>query len=136
MHNFTLHLSTKLYFGIDEEKKIGEIIKNYGFKNILIFGGEHSLIKSGLLSLVEQKLNKNGIKYHIYKGITPNPEIKFVREAPDCQKEKIDFILAIGGGSVIDVAKVVSVAYYYDGDPLDFNAHKTEAKNALPLGVF
>lgn len=136
MHNFTLHLSTKLYFGIDEEKKIGEIIKNYGFKNILIFGGEHSLIKSGLLSLVEQKLNEKGIKYHIYKGITPNPEIKFVREAlAIAKKEKIDFILAIGGGSVIDVAKVVSVAYYYDGDPLDFNAHKTEAKKALPLGV-
>ncbi|HKM02967.1 MAG TPA: iron-containing alcohol dehydrogenase [Bacilli bacterium] len=136
MNNFVFHLSTKLYFGDNQEHKVGQIIKEYGFHKVLILGGENSLIKSGLLALVEEKLTENKIKYHIYKGITPNPEIKYVIEAlAIAKKEKIDFILAIGGGSVIDVAKVVSVAYFYDGHPLDFNKHLVEPKQALPLGV-
>jgi len=136
MDNFTFHVRTKLFFGDDQQLKIGEIIKDYGFKKVLIVGGEKSLIKNGLLALVESKLNENMIEYVIYKGVSPNPEIKFVREALKLAKEaQIDFILALGGGSVIDVAKVVSVSYFYDGDPLDFNAHKTVPKKALPLGV-
>lgn len=136
MNNFTFHLSTKLYFGEDQEKRIGEILDNYGFKNVLIVGGQHTLIKSGLLAIVEQSLKEKKIKYHIYRGITPNPEIRFVKEALEIAKQQeIDMILAIGGGSVIDVAKVVSVNYFYNGDPLDFNSHKAEPKKALPIGV-
>lgn len=136
MNNFTFHLSTKLFFGDNQELKVGEIIANYGFKNILICGGEHSLIRSGLLSVVETSLKEKGIRYHIYRGITPNPEIRFVNEALEIAKtQNIDFILAIGGGSVIDVAKVVSVNFYHTGDTLDFNAHRAEPQKALPLGV-
>ena len=136
MHNFELHLKTKLYFGEDQESKVGEIIKQYGFKNVLIFGGQTSLIKSGLLATVEKQLSDHGIQFHCYLGIRPNPEIIYVREALKLAREQhIDFILAIGGGSVIDVAKTVAVAYDYEGDPLDFNAHKVKAKGAIPIGV-
>lgn len=136
MNNFTFHLSTKLYFGEDQEKRIGEIIESHGYKNVLIVGGEHTLIRSGLLAIVEASLREKKIKYHIYRGITPNPEIRFVTEALELAKQQeVELILAIGGGSVIDVAKVVAVNYYYNGDPLDFNAHKVEPKKALPVGV-
>ncbi|HZJ89709.1 MAG TPA: iron-containing alcohol dehydrogenase [Bacilli bacterium] len=136
MHNFEFHLRTKLYFGRDEHLKIGEIIKGYGFSSVLILIGERHVKETGLLDKVSDLLGKNGIKYTVYGGITPNPEIKFVREATRiAQKEAVDLILAIGGGSVIDVAKTVSASYYYKGDPFDFCTKTATVEKALPLGV-
>lgn len=136
MNNFTLHLSTKIFFGDGHEKEVGKIIRDYGFENILVVAGQSSVFRSGLYDIVENSLNDYGIKHHLYKGITPNPEINYVREALDiARSEKIDFILAIGGGSVIDVAKLVAVAFFHHGDPLDFNRHIVEPKASIPLGV-
>ena len=136
MKNFTLHLSTKLFFGDDQEHKIGQIIDDYGFENVLIVCGQSSVFKSGLIDIVIDSLVKKNIRYHLYRGVTPNPEILFVNEALAlARQEKIDFILAVGGGSVIDVAKLVAVGYFYQGDPLDFNRHLVEAKASIPLGV-
>lgn len=136
MKNFTLHLNTKLFFGEGYEQEVGSIIKGYGFTNILIIVGQSSVFKSGLLDSVKHSLEASAIRYHIYQGVTPNPEIHFVNEALAlARKEAIEMILAIGGGSVIDVAKLVAVSFDYEGDPLDYNRHLVEAKTALPLGV-
>ena len=136
MNNFEFHLRTKLYFGEDEHLRIGEIIKSYRFSNVLILVGQSHARKTGLLETVTNLLIKNKIKYEIYEGISPNPEIKYAVEAKTIAKAmKSDLILAIGGGSVIDIAKLVSASYDYDGDLFDICTKKVPVTKALPLGV-
>lgn len=136
MDNFVLSLPTKLYFGEDEHLKIGNIVKDYGFRKVLLMYGQNSVIKTGILSDVVTSLVEAKIHVIHYGGISPNPEIKYVREALRLAKDhKVDLLLALGGGSVIDVAKIVSIAYDYEGDPLDFLLYKVAPSKALPLGV-
>lgn len=134
MIDFNFISPTKIYFGKDKEFLTGEILKNYGFKNIMIVIGQGSVKKSGLLDKVINTLVD--IDYIILSGVRPNPRIELVREGVKLAKErKIDCVLAIGGGSTIDTAKSIAVSYFYDGDPYDFNCYKAVPKKALPIGV-
>ena len=136
MIDFDLSIKTKIYFGPDKEKKIGEILLSYDLHKILVVIGQGSVRKSGLLTTVIKSLETSGIKYQLLEGVRPNPEIEFVKEGIKIAKEyNPDLILAIGGGSVIDTAKCIAVNYFYDGDPFDFNAHKAKPEKALPVGV-
>lgn len=136
MLNFDFELKTKLYFGRDEHLRIGEIIKEGGYQKILIIIGEGHVMRTGLLKQVTELLAEHKIHYDIYEGVTPNPEIEDAREATKLAKEKqIDLVLAIGGGSVIDVGKLVAASYYYDGDPFDIVKKTATIQKALPLGV-
>ena len=136
MIDFDFSLKTKLYFGADKEKEIGNILCEFGFKRILIVTGQGSVRKSGLLDLVVDKIKEKKLAYEILEGVRPNPTIDFVVEGLKVAKEfKPDVLLAIGGGSVIDTAKLIAVDYYYDGDPFDFNNHKAKPTKALPVGV-
>lgn len=136
MKNFDFVSPTKIYFGPDKEQEVGSILNERGATNILIVIGKNSVVKSGLLEKVVVSLGQFHLKYEILRGVRVNPTFDLVNEGLRiCREKKIDFILAIGGGSVIDTAKCIAANYYYSGNITDFNMHKAEVKQALPVGV-
>lgn len=136
MDKFNLVLPTELIFGNGRHHEIAEIVKRYEKKNVLIMYGESFAVRSGLLEVVTTLFDEHEIDYVLFGGITPNPEVYYVREAKQIALDyQVDLILAIGGGSVIDVAKSVAVNVYYDGDALDFNRRTVKPTKALPIGV-
>ena len=136
MIDFNYEVKTKIYFGRDKEKQIGEILLSYKVNKVLIVIGMGSVKKTGLLDVVINSLEKNVIKYQILEGVRPNPTIDFVKENLKLVREFApDMILAIGGGSVMDTAKLLAADYYYEGDPFDFNMGKAKPQKALPVGV-
>ena len=136
MIDFDFVSPTKIFFGRGKEAKAGEILRSYGAKNVLIVYGSDRVRMSGLLGTVEASILSNGISYRELNGIRPNPTAEKVREGVAlARKEEVDYVLAIGGGSVIDTAKAISVGFYYDGDPFDFNLKKLTPEKALPIGV-
>lgn len=136
MNNFIFHAPTKIIFGKETEKQVGGIVAEYGYKKVLVHYGQGSIKNSGLLDRVLNSLKESNIQYILFGGVQPNPEIDMVREAVSlCQREKIELILAIGGGSVIDSAKLIGAGFYYSGDPLDIAMHKHTVTKTLPVGV-
>ena len=134
--NFTYYSPTKIYFGVNEEEKIGSIIKEYGFKKIFLHYGTGSIKKTGLYKKIIDSLDESRINYVELGGVEPNPDITLVRKGIDlCKKENVDFILAVGGGSVIDSAKSIASSVLVDIDPLDLTLHLREVTKALPIGV-
>ena len=136
MIDFNLGIKTKIYFGPDKEDLIGDILSDENIKRVLIIIGQGSVKNSGLLTKVIGKLEDRNIKYLVLEGVRPNPDIEFIREnIYQVREYQPELILAIGGGSVIDTAKLIAVDYYYDGDVFDFNLHKAKPTKALPVGV-
>ena len=136
MKNFNFVSPTKIYFGKDTQFEIGKILAEYHAKNILIVIGKNSVIKSGLLEAVTKELDKVKINHHLLQGVRANPSFDLVKEGVEIVKQNnIDFVLAIGGGSVIDTAKCIAVNYDNNGDIKDFNFHIREVTHALPIGV-
>lgn len=136
MQDFIYYSPTKIYFGPSYLDQIGKIINEYGYKNILLVYGSTSAIKSGLLSKLENLISAEGIKVTLLGKVKPNPSLKKVEEGLAIAKDKnIDFILAVGGGSVIDTAKAIACGFYYDGPVWDFSIHKVTPKNALKIGT-
>lgn len=124
---------TKLYIGAEEER-VGEIISSYGYKNVLFVYGKSSIKLSGLYDKVISSLKKSSLNVIEAFGVEPNPKVDFIRNVLD-KNYDIDFILAVGGGSVIDTAKSIAVSYKKNIDPWEFNAKTKEATSALPIGV-
>lgn len=136
MINFEFISPTKIFFGENQEENIGKIIKNYGFKNILFHYGTSSIFKTGLYDKVVKSLNENNINFIPLGGVTPNPKISLVREGVKIVKENnIEFILAVGGGSVIDSAKAISHGAKVDFDPWKFFTQEEKSISCLPVGV-
>lgn len=136
MENFIYDVPTRVYFGKDQELKVGEIIKEYGGRKVLIHYGGGSAVRSGLIGRVEECLKAEGIEYVLLGGVQPNPEIKMVRKGIElCQKEGVDFILAVGGGSVMDSAKdIANGVANPDVDVWDFSMGKAQPRKTLPKG--
>lgn len=136
MIDFNFYSPTKIVFGKNKEETIGDLVKEFDFKRILIVIGRGSVKSSGLLDRVLKKLDEAGVYYSILSGVRANPEIALCKEGIlKAREEKIDSILAIGGGSVIDTAKNIAAGFYHDGDSFDFNRHLVTPKKALPVGV-
>ncbi|MCL2376574.1 MAG: iron-containing alcohol dehydrogenase [Defluviitaleaceae bacterium] len=136
MQNFAFKRPTEYYFGKDAEAKTGEMLKKYGASKVLVHYGMGSVVKSGLLSRVEESINAAGIGYVMLGGVQPNPVDTLVYEGIDlCRKEGVDFVLAVGGGSVIDSAKAIAAGTVYDGDFWDFHGKKVEITKALPVAT-
>lgn len=136
MIDFNFVSPTKVFFGKDKEKQIGDICKEFHFKRVLIIIGKSSVKKSGLLNTVIEQLDAKKIDHFLLEGVRANPEITLCRHGINVAKNnEIDSILAIGGGSVIDTAKNIAAGFYYKGDSFDFNMHKAQPKKALPIGV-
>ncbi len=109
MLNFVYETPTKVYFGKDEELNVGKIIAEFNPQKVLIHFGGQSAVKSGLIEKVETCLREEKIEYIKLGGVKPNPELSLVREGVElCRKEGVDFILAVGGGSVMDSSKAIA----------------------------
>lgn len=123
---------TKLYFDKPEEE-VGNIIKELGYKNVLFVYGKGSIKNNGLYDRVIKSFKDNNINYYEEGGVEANPKVEFIRNVIK-KNYDIDFILAVGGGSVIDSAKSIAVTYNTNIDPWDFNSKKEVPKVALPIG--
>ncbi|MDA3847151.1 MAG: iron-containing alcohol dehydrogenase [Vallitaleaceae bacterium] len=135
MDNFTFYSPTYFVFGKDEENKTGSLVKRFGGSKVLIHYGGGSIVRSGLLDRVKDSLNKEGIDFVELGGVQPNPRSGLVYEGIElCRKEKIDFVLAVGGGSTIDSSKAIAAGVVYEGDFWDYFQGKPITK-ALPIGT-
>ena len=135
MENFTFYSPTFFVFGKESENQAGEYVKKFGGSKVLIHFGGKSAKSSGLLDRVEASLKAAGLPFVELGGVKPNPRSGLVYEGIElCRKEKVDFVLAVGGGSVIDSAKAIAAGVLYDGDFWDFYSGKMIEK-ALPVGT-
>ncbi|MBQ9542983.1 iron-containing alcohol dehydrogenase [Ruminococcus sp.] len=135
MNDFNFYSPTEFVFGRGRECETGRYIKKYGGSRVLIHFGGGSAVKSGLLDKVKKSLEEEGVAYFELGGVKPNPRDTLVYEGIElCRREGIDFILAVGGGSVIDSAKGIAAGVVYEGDFWDFYCGKKVGK-ALPVGV-
>ena len=136
MFDFKYFTPTKVLFGKNTEDKVAELVQEFGGKKVLIHYGGGSVIRSGLMQRVTDKLDAAGIPYVKLGGAVPNPCLSLVYEGIElCKKESIDFILALGGGSAIDSAKAIGYGVMNDGDVWELYDYKKQAKACLPLGV-
>ena len=135
LKDFNFYAPTRVVFGREAESKIGQLVKSCGATNVLVHFGGGSAERSGLLAVVRQQLNDTGIPFTELGGVVPNPLLSKVREGIEiCRQKKIDFILAVGGGSVIDSSKAIGYGVPYDGDVWDFWCGKAPGK-CLPIGA-
>ncbi len=135
MQNFIYYTPTKVFFGKDKENEVGRIIKEYGYKTVMLQYGKDSIKKSGLYERVVRSLENNGIMLVEMGGVEPNPKLEFVRRAVLKAKENsVDFILAVGGGSVLDSSKATAIGAATDEDVWDFFERRATAVAALPVG--
>ncbi|MBL7007025.1 MAG: iron-containing alcohol dehydrogenase [Spirochaetia bacterium] len=135
MDDFVFRNPTKIIFGKGKEKSVGKEALAYGCRVLLHYGGG-SIKKTGLYKTVITSLKEAGIEVTELGGVKPNPRVSLVREAVElCREKRIDLILAVGGGSVIDSAKAISVGVPYEGDVWDFYSGKAAAETALPVAV-
>src|SRR5665647_49273 len=135
MDNFTFQNPTKIIFGKGAENQVGEEVSKYSKKVLLHYGGG-SIKTTGLYDKVVTSLKEAGISFAELGGVKPNPRLSLVQEGIKlCRENEITFILAVGGGSVIDSAKAISFGVPYSGDVWDFYLGKTDIEKALPIGT-
>ena len=136
MDNFNFYSPTEFVFGKGREYDCGMYVKKYGGTKVLIHYGGQSAQKSGLLDRVRKSLEQSGIEYTELGGVQPNPRDTLVYKGIDlCRKEGIDFILAVGGGSVIDSAKCIAYGVPFEGNVWDIYMGKAEPKEMLPVAA-
>ena len=134
MFNFNYYAPTEVVFGKGSVEQTGAMVKKYGGKKVLLHYGGGSVIRSGLLDRVKKSLDEAGVGYVELGGVVPNPRISKVYEGIElCKKEGVDFMLPVGGGSVIDSAKAIAYGVANEGDVWDFYEHIREAQACLPI---
>lgn len=126
---------THVYFGKGAEEKAGEVLKAEGATKVLVHFGSGSVKKTGLLDRVEASLDAAGIKYVELGGVVPNPRVSLAREGIELYKsEACDYILSVGGGSVLDSAKCIGYGVYGGGEVWDFYCGKRVPEGSAPIG--
>ncbi len=136
MVDFTYYTPTEVAFGKNAEEQTAKLVRKYGGTKVLVHYGGQSAIRSGLVDKVCSLLETEGIPYERLGDVVPNPRVSLVRKGIElCRKESIDFILALGGGSVIDSAKAIGYGLAYDGDVWDFFEGTAMPKACFPVGA-
>lgn len=136
MKDFNFYAPTRVVFGRSGEEQVAQLIKQNGGTKVLLHYGGLSAARSGLLGKMQQQLSEASIQWVELGGVIPNPLLSKVQEGIDiCKREEVDFILAIGGGSVIDSAKAIGYGAQYDGEVWDFWDGKAVPQSCLPIGV-
>lgn len=134
--DFNFYAPTRVVFGRDSEEQLPQLIRSYGGSRVLVHYGGGSVRSSGLLDKVLKMLSEAGIEYVELGGVVPNPLLSMVNKGIAlCREQQVDFILAVGGGSVIDSAKAIGYGVGYDGDVWDFWCGKAEPQSCMPIGV-
>ena len=119
--DFEYYSPTQVVFGRGTQQRVGSLVRQYGGSRVLVVYGGHSAVRSGLLAQVQQALEQEGLFQVALGGVVPNPRLDKVREGIALgQAQGIDFLLGVGGGSVIDTAKAIAIGVPYDGDFWDF----------------
>ena len=127
---------TNVIFGAGAEEQVAEVLKGYGASKVLIHFGSGSVRRTGLLDKVEQLLTDSGIGFVELGGVVPNPRVSLVRKGIEIvDREGIDFILAVGGGSVLDSSKAIGYGAYAGGDVWDFYCGKRKVEGTVPVGA-
>ena len=136
MNSFEFQFATKMIFGKDKELCVGEEIKALGGTRVLMAYGGNSIKRSGLYDRVIKALDEAGLMVWELPGVVPNPRVSLVRKGIEiCREEKIDFLLAVGGGSVIDTCKSISFGVFYEGDVWDLITGKSQpGTKRIPVG--
>ena len=133
MNDFIYHIPTKVYFGTGHWDKLPGAVAQFGKKVLLVYGGG-SIKASGLYDRLTGPLGQAGLSVSELSGVDPNPRISSVRAGAElCRREGIDVVLAVGGGSVIDCAKLVAAGAFYEGDPWDLVCGTAKITKALPI---
>ena len=134
--DFNFYAPTRVVFGKNAEMQIGDLVAQQNGHKVLVHYGGGSAERSGLLGVVREQLKSHGIPFVELGGVVPNPLLSKVQEGISlCRREQVDFILAVGGGSVIDSAKAIGYGSLYDGDVWDFWAGKAVPGACLPIGA-
>lgn len=135
MNRFSFYNPTRLYFGKGTLDKLKGELAHRG-KNILLVYGGGSIKRNGVYDGITAVFRELGVTAHELSGVEPNPRLSTVRKGVElCKRERIDFILAAGGGSVIDCVKAIAAGACYDGDAWDLITFKAPVKAALPFGT-
>lgn len=133
MNSFIYDIPTRVYFGENQLGHLGKELAGYGRRVLLVYGGG-SIKKTGLYDKVVTEIKKAGLELFECSGIEPNPRVTSVNRGADiCKKEKIDVLLAVGGGSTIDATKFIGAAAFYEGDAWDIMTEKAPIVNCLPI---
>ena len=136
MKDFNFYAPTRVVFGRNSEEQLPQLLRQYGGHKVLLHYGGGSARRSGLLDKVEGMLSEAGIPFVELGGVVPNPLLSKVKEGIAlCREQQVDFILAVGGGSVIDSAKAIGYGVGYEGDVWDFWDGKATPQSCLPIGV-
>ena len=134
MKDFNFYAPTEVVFGEQSEEQVAQLVKKYGGTKVLVHYGGKSALKSGLLDKVCTLLREGGVEYITLGGVVPNPRLSLAQQGIElCRKEGVDFLLAVGGGSVIDSAKCIGYGVPYDGNVWDFYLGKATPTEMLPV---
>ena len=134
MKDFNFYAPTEVVFGKQSEEQVAALVKKYGGSRVLVHYGGQSAKRSGLLDKVCRLLDEGGVAHVELGGVVPNPRLSKVHEGIQlCRQHGLDFILAVGGGSVIDSSKAIAYGVPYEGDVWDFYVGKAQAKTCLPV---
>ena len=134
MRDFVYYAPTEVVFGKESEEQVAGLVKKYGGHKVLVHYGGRSAKKSGLLDKICALLEQGGVDYILLGGVVPNPRLSLVQEGIAlCRKEKVDFLLAVGGGSVIDSCKAIACGVPFDGNVWDIYMDKAEPASYLPV---
>ena len=134
MRDFIYYAPTEVVFGKESEEQVAGLVKKYGGHKVLVHYGGRSAKKSGLLDKICALLEQGGVDYILLGGVVPNPRLSLVQEGIAlCRKEKVDFLLAVGGGSVIDSCKAIACGVPFDGNVWDVYMGKAEPASYLPV---
>ncbi|MFR2950744.1 MAG: iron-containing alcohol dehydrogenase [Collinsella intestinalis] len=136
MNNFTFCSPTKFVFGRGVTDTVGAELAEAGYRRALIVYGQGSVVRTGTLDRVKASLDAAGVSHVELGGVRPNPEIALVREgAALAEREQVDIVLPVGGGSAMDCAKGIAIATGYTGDAWDFWSKKATVEHCLPIAT-
>ena len=136
MDNFEFYRRTRIKFGRNSENEVGQLIKYSSGRRVLIITGQHSAQKTGLIEKIKRSLDRAGLEFKELSGLQSNPLIDKVRQGIKlCRDHSVDFVLAVGGGSVIDTGKAIAAGVFYEGDVWEIFIKRRNLYRALPIGV-
>ena len=136
MKNFEFYAPTRVIFGRGTHEQVGKIIREYGFSRVFLHYGVGSIKKTGLYDAVVSSLTENGIAYTELGGVQANPTLSFAKKGIElCRAFGAELVLAVGGGSAIDSAKIIAVGAKNEGDPWRFSMKEDVPKAALPIAT-
>lgn len=133
MQNFVYDIPTVVYFGKGQIEKLGKLAGSIGKRALIVYGGG-SIKRNGLFDAAKGLLEKEGVECHEFGGVDPNPRIESVRSGVKyCREHDIDVLIPIGGGSVIDCAKIIAAGVKYPGDAWELAEDTKKIRDALPV---